>query len=206
MPVFVLDHPLAAPLITHLRDRTTKPATFRTLAYHLSLLLAIEATAGVETEDRTIETPLEPMTGRVLARQPLVVVPILRAGLGMVQPFTDMFPDVSVGYVGLERDHETAKPRSYYCKLPVLAGRHVFIVDPMLATGGSAVAALNAVKQHGATNVRLVCIVSAPEGVAEVEKHHPGTIIHTAALDRCLNARKYILPGLGDFGDRLYGT
>jgi uracil phosphoribosyltransferase len=111
-----------------------------------------------------------------------------------------------VGYVGLERDHETAKPRSYYCNRPVLAGRHVFIVDPMLATGGSAVAALNAVKQHGATNVRLVCIVSAPEGVAEVEKHHPGTIIHTAALDRCLNARKYILPGLGDFGDRLYGT
>jgi uracil phosphoribosyltransferase len=108
--------------------------------------------------------------------------------------------------VGLERDHETAKPRSYYCKLPPLRDRHVFIVDPMLATGGSAVQALNVVKQHGATDTRLVCIVSAPEGVAEVEKHHPGTIIHTAALDRELNARKYILPGLGDFGDRLYGT
>jgi uracil phosphoribosyltransferase len=206
MPVHVLDHPLAAHLITHLRDKTTKPATFRTLAYHLSLLLAIESTAGVETENKVIETPLESMTGRVLASLPLVVVPILRAGLGMVQPFTDMFPDVSVGYVGLERDHVTARPRSYYCKLPPLTKRHVFIVDPMLATGGSAVAALDVVKQHGGTDVRLVCIVSAPEGIAEVEKHHPGTIIHAAAVDRELNARKYILPGLGDFGDRLYGT
>ena len=206
MPVHVLNHPLAAHLITHLRDKTTRPATFRTLAYHLSMLLAIESTADIETEFKDIETPLESMKGSVLARQPLVVVPILRAGLGMVQPFTDLFPDVAVGYVGLERDHETAKARSYYCKLPPLAGRHVFIVDPMLATGGSAVQALTVAKQHGATDVRLVCIVSAPEGVAEVEKYHPGTAIHTAALDRELNDRKYILPGLGDFGDRLYGT
>ena len=206
MPLHVLDHPLASHILTHLRDKTTKPATFRTLAYQLSLLLAIESTSDVETEDKIIHTPLEAMTGRVLAHQPLVVVPILRAGLGMVQPFTDIFPDVSVGYVGLERDHETAQARSYYCKLPPLAGRHVFIVDPMLATGGSAVQALNVVKAGGATDIRLVCIVSAPEGVAEVEKHHPGTVIHTAALDRSLNDRKYILPGLGDFGDRLYGT
>jgi uracil phosphoribosyltransferase len=206
MPVHILSHPLAAHLITHLRDKTTRPATFRTLAYHLSMLLAIESTNDIETEPKEIETPLEKISGRVLARQPLVVVPILRAGLGMVQPFTDIFPDVAVGYVGLERDHETAKARSYYCKLPPLAGRHVFIVDPMLATGGSAVQALTVVKQHGATDVRLVCIVSAPEGVAEVEKYHPGTAVHTAALDRELNERKYILPGLGDFGDRLYGT
>lgn len=206
MPVHVLDHPLAAHILTHLRDKTTKPATFRTLAYQLSLLLAIESTADIETQEKRIETPLEPMNAPVLARVPLVVVPILRAGLGMVQPFTDIFPDVSVGYVGLERDHETAKARSYYCKLPPLAGHHVFIVDPMLATGGSAVQALNVAKQHGATDIRLVCIVAAPEGVAEVEKHHPGTIVHTAALDRALNARKYIVPGLGDFGDRLYGT
>jgi uracil phosphoribosyltransferase len=206
MPLHVLDHPLAAHFMTHLRDQTTKPATFRTLAYHLSLLLTIEATRDLETEEKPIETPLEKVTGRVLARQPLVVVPILRAGLGMVEPFTDLFPDVSVGYVGLERDHETARPRSYYCKLPPLAGCHVFIVDPMLATGGSAAAALTVVKQKGATDARLVCIVSAPEGVAEIERHHPGTVIHTAALDRGLNARKYILPGLGDFGDRLYGT
>jgi len=206
MPVHSLTHPLAAHILTHLRDQTTKPATFRTLAYQLSLLLAIESTRDIETDKKRIQTPLEPMEARVLARQPLVVVPILRAGLGMVQPFTDIFPDVSVGYVGLERDHETARPRNYYCKLPPLAGRHVFVVDPMLATGGSAVQALTVVKQHGATDVRLVCIVSAPEGVAEVEKYHPGTAIHTAALDRELNARKYILPGLGDFGDRLYGT
>ena len=206
MPVHVLDHPLAAHILTHLRDKTTKPATFRTLAYQLSLLLAIESTSDIETEEKIIHTPMEAMTGRVLAPQPLVIVPILRAGLGMVQPFTDIFPDISVGYVGLERDHETARPRNYYCKLPPLAGRHVFIVDPMLATGGSAVQALNVVKQHGATDARLVCIVASPEGVAEVEKNHPGTVIHTAALDRALNARKYILPGLGDFGDRLYGT
>ena len=206
MPVHVLNHPLAAHIITHLRDQTTKPATFRTLAYQLSLLLAIEATRDIETEAKAIETPLERMQGRVLAHQPLVVVPILRAGLGMVQPFTDIFPDVSVGYIGLERDHETARPRSYYCKLPPLAGRHVFVVDPMLATGGSAAMTISALKGSGASDVRLVCIVSAPEGVAEVERHHPGTTIHTAALDRGLNDRKYILPGLGDFGDRLYGT
>ena len=206
MPVHVLDHPLAAHILTHLRDKTTKPATFRTLAYQISLLLAINATRDIETAEKIIETPLERMTSRELTHQPLVVVPILRAGLGMVQPFTDMFPDVSVGYVGLERDHETAKPRSYYCKLPPLPGRHVVLVDPMLATGGSAVQALKVVATHGATDVRLVCIVSAPEGVAEVEKHRPGTAIYTAALDRELNSRKYILPGLGDFGDRLYGT
>ena len=206
MPLHVLDHPLVAHIITHLRDHTTKPATFRTLTHQLSLLLAIEATADLPTEAKAIETPLEKMTGCVLAHQPLVVVPILRAGLGMVQPFTDMFPDVSIGYVGLERDHATAVARSYYCKLPPLAGKRVFVIDPMLATGGSAAHALTVVKQHGAVNPTLVCIVSAPEGVAAVEKEHPGTIIHTAALDRTLNNRKYILPGLGDFGDRLYGT
>lgn len=206
MSLHLLAHPLAAHIITHLRDKTTKPATFRTLTYQLSVLLAIEATGDLETEEKPIETPLESVTGRVLDHQPLVVVPILRAGLGMVQPFTDLFPDVSVGYVGLERDHETVLARSYYCKLPPLEGRLVIVVDPMLATGGSAVQALTVVKEHGATDTRLVCIVSAPEGVAEVEKHHPGTVIHTAALDRALNAKKYILPGLGDFGDRLYGT
>jgi uracil phosphoribosyltransferase len=202
----VLNHPLAAHVITHLRDKTTKPATFRTLAYQISLLLAIEATRQIETSTKRIDTPLEPMTGFVLGRQPLVVVPILRAGLGMVQPFTDIFPDVSVGYVGLERDHETAIARSYYCKLPDLAGRHVFIVDPMLATGGSAAKAIDVIKERGGSRITLVTIVSSPEGVALVQKSHPAVPIFTAALDRELNARKYILPGLGDFGDRLYGT
>jgi len=206
MPLHILDHPLASHIMTHLRDASTKPATFRTLAYQLSLLLAIEATSDLPTEEKIIQTPLESMTGRVLTHQPLVVVPILRAGLGMVQPFLDTFPDVSVGYLGLERDHETAVARNYYCKLPPLAGRRVFLVDPMLATGGSAAQAITVAKQHGAENPQLVCIVAAPEGVAEVEKQHPGTMIHVAALDRGLNAKKYILPGLGDFGDRLYGT
>ena len=202
----LLAHPLASHVITHLRDKTTKPATFRTLCYQISLLLAIEATRELPTEAKTVETPLEPVTGRVLAHQPLVVVPILRAGLGMVQPFLDIFPDVSVGYIGLERDHTTAIARSYYCKLPQVTGRRVLLVDPMLATGGSAVKAIDVVRGQGGTDITLVSIVSSPEGVAEVEQHHPGLHIFTAALDRQLNARKYILPGLGDFGDRLYGT
>ena len=202
----LLRHPLADHIVTHLRDKTTKPATFRTLAYQLSLLLAIEATRDLATEEKEIETPLERTEGRVLPHQPLVVVPILRAGLGMVQPFVDLLPDVSVGSIGLERDHETARARSYYCKLPPMAGRRAIVVDPMLATGGSATQAIAVVRQQGATDVKLVCIVASPEGVAAVERAHPDVAIHAAALDRTLDARKYILPGLGDFGDRLYGT
>jgi uracil phosphoribosyltransferase len=202
----VLDHPLAAHIVTHLRDRTTKPATFRTLTYQLSLLLAIDATRHLPTAPKTVDTPLETATGRVFASSPLVVVAILRSGMSMVEPFLDLFPDVSVGYVGLERDHSTAVARSYYCKLPPLAQRCVLVVDPMLATGGSAAQALTIVRQAGATDPRLVCIVAAPEGVAEVARHHPDVAIHVGVLDRTLDARRYILPGLGDFGDRLYGT
>lgn len=201
-----LKHPLGEHIITHLRDKTTKPATFRSLAYQLTLMLAIDATHDLHTEEKAIETPLEPMKGRVLAHQPIVVVAILRAGVSMVQPFMDIFPDVSVGYVGLERDHATAVARNYYCKLPPLAGRRVFVVDPMLATGGSAVQAIEVVKQHGAVAPRLVCIIASPEGVAEVAKRHPDASVHVGVLDRTLNEKKYILPGLGDFGDRLYGT
>lgn len=202
----VLSHPLAAHIVTHLRDKTTKPATFRTLTYQLTLLLAIEATRDLAVEQKLIETPLEAANGLTLAHQPLVVVAILRAGQSMVSPFLDVFPDVSVGYLGLERDHETAEARSYYCKLPALTGRSVFVVDPMLATGGSATQALTIVKQHGAARPRLLSVVAAPEGVAAVEKAHPDARILVAALDRGLNARKYIVPGLGDFGDRLFGT
>lgn len=205
MSLHVLTHPLAQHVLTHLRDKTTKPVLFRTLSYQISLLLALEATRDLATTDKEIETPLEKMTAKVLAK-PLVVVPILRAGLGMLQPFHDIFPDVSVGYVGLERDHETAIARSYYCKLPPLEHARVLVVDPMLATGGSAAQALALVKAQGATDVGFVCIVAAPEGVATVEKAHPEIPIHAGAVDRQLNARKYILPGLGDFGDRLYGT
>ena len=202
----VLKHPLGDHILTHLRDKTTKPATFRSLAYQLTLMLAIDATHDLPTEEKVIETPLESTTGRVLTHQPIVVVAILRAGVSMVQPFMDVFPDVSVGYVGLERDHLTAVARNYYCKLPPLSGRRVFVVDPMLATGGSASQAIAVVKENGAVAPRLVCIIAAPEGVAEVARHHPDASVHVGVLDRTLNARRYILPGLGDAGDRLFGT
>jgi uracil phosphoribosyltransferase len=205
MPLHVLQHPLADHVLTHLRDQTTKPALFRTLSYQISLLLALEATRDLTTENKSIQTPLEPFEGRVLAKS-IAIVPILRAGLGMVQPFLDLFPDVSVGYVGLERDHTTAIARSYYCKLPPLEGKRVIVIDPMLATGGSAAQALDVVRAAGAKELGYICIVASPEGVAVVEKAHPTVPIFAGALDRTLNAKKYILPGLGDFGDRLYGT
>lgn len=201
----LLNHPLAKHVVTHLRDRTTKPATFRTLAYQISLLLALEATRDLAMAKLTVQTPLEPHGGNVLA-QPIVLVPILRAGIAMVQPFTDLFPDVSVGYIGLERDEETAVARSYYSKLPPFGSRRVLILDPMLATGGSAVQAIKLVKANNPVDLGLVCIVCAPEGVQAVEELDPEINIVAAALDRELNTRKYILPGLGDFGDRLYGT
>jgi uracil phosphoribosyltransferase len=201
----LLNHPLAAHIVTHLRDQTTKPATFRTLAYQISLLLALEATRDLGMGKMTLQTPLEPHSGNVLT-QPIVLVPILRAGIAMVQPFTDLFPDVSVGYIGLERDEETAVARSYYSKLPPFGSKRVLILDPMLATGGSAVQAIQLVNAERPSDLRLVCIVCAPEGVRAVEEIDPEINIIAAALDRELNARKYILPGLGDFGDRLYGT
>jgi uracil phosphoribosyltransferase len=205
MGLHMLQHPLADHIITHLRDKTTKPVLFRNLSYQLSLLLALEATRDLGTVEKKIETPLASCTGRVLAR-PLVVVPILRAGLGMLQPFQDVFPDISVGYVGLERDHETAVARSYYCKLPPVSDTRTIVVDAMLATGGSAAQALTIVKEHGATDIRLVCIIGAPEGVETVTQAHPDVPIVLGVLDESLDARKYIVPGLGDFGDRLYGT
>jgi len=201
----VLRHPLAAHALTHLRASDTAPAAFRAFAHQVGLLLALESTRDLPVRPHAVNTPLEPHVGYVLARG-LVVVPILRAGLGLVQPYLDLFPDVSVGYVGLERDHQTAVARSYYCKLPPLAGQRVLCVDPMLATGGSAVQALDLLREQGAEDLALVVIVAAPEGVAAVEARHPTVPIFTAALDRELNAKKYILPGLGDFGDRLYGT
>lgn len=205
MPLHLLDHPLASHVLTRLRDKTTPPAQFRTLCHQIALLLTLEATRDLATRAQTVETPLETFNGCALDR-PLVVVPILRAGLGMVQPILDLFPDVSVGYIGLERDHDTAQARSYYCKLPPLKNTRVLLVDPMLATGGSAVKALDVIFGRGATEVDLLNIVAAPEGVAVVEKAFPKIRIFSGALDRELNAKKYILPGLGDFGDRLYGT
>jgi uracil phosphoribosyltransferase len=205
MSLRLLNHPLAEHLITHLRDKTTKPVLFRNLSYQLTLLLALEATRDLETIEKNIETPLAPCAGRVLAR-PLVVVPILRAGLGMLQPFQDIFPDISVGYIGLERDHETAVARNYYFKLPPVQQARTLVVDPMLATGGSASHAISAIKERGAADITLVCIIGAPEGVERVQRDHPEVPIVLGILDSGLDTRKYIVPGLGDFGDRLYGT
>lgn len=205
MAIHLCAHPLAQHLLTGLRATETNPQHFRPLARRLTTLLALEATRDLPTASAPIVTPLETMEGQVLAHG-LVVIPILRAGLAMLEPVLELFPDVSVGYIGLERDHATAVAASYYCKLPQVAGRTTLVVDPMLATGGSACQAIELVKQAGGDDVRLVCVVAAPEGVAGVEAAHPDVPIFAAALDRELNAKKYICPGLGDFGDRLYGT
>ena len=184
---------------------STQPSLFRTFTNHLTLILALEATRDLPTKTVEVETPLEKTEGKILSG-PFVVVPILRAGLGMLPSFVDLFPEISVGYIGLERDHTTAVASTYYCKLPEVMGRRTLLVDPMLATGGSACQAIEAIKAVGGTDIYLLCVVAAPEGVAEVNRRHPDVTIVSAALDRALNDNKYILPGLGDFGDRLYGT
>ena len=205
MAVTVLDHPLAQHLLLALRDRTTPPNVFRGLTKRLTTVLMLEATRDYPTEPRAVETPLEETTGRVLV-QPLVAVPILRAGLGMLDAVVEMFPAVRVGYLGLERDEATFQPSEYYAKLPRLDDARTFVLDPMLATGGSAAAALASVKDAGASWVGMVSIVASPEGVKALEAAHPDVRIVTASVDRGLNDHAYILPGLGDFGDRLFGT
>ncbi len=201
----VVDHPLAGHLLASLRDRRTTPPVFRTLAKRLALALTLEAVRDLHTHEIAIETPLERTTGRVLG-DTLVAVPILRAGLGMLEAVTELFPEVLVGYIGLERDEASLLPQSYYRKLPPVAGRHVLVLDPMLATGGSGSAACHSVKEGRPASVRFVCVVSAPEGIERMQTEHPDVSIFTAAVDRQLNDRGYILPGLGDFGDRLFGT
>jgi len=203
--VTLVDHPLARHLLASLRNRDTPPAVFRTLAKRLALALTLEAVRDLPTAQIDVETPLEPTTGRVLSGD-LVAVPVLRAGLGMLEAVTELFPEILVGYLGLERDEASLEPQSYYEKLPPVAGRHVLVLDPMLATGGSGSAACSAVKGGSPATVRFVCVVAAPEGLARMEADHPDVPIFTAALDRQLNDRGYILPGLGDFGDRLFGT
>ena len=205
MPLTVLHHPVVDHWMTRLRDRTTEPAQFRVLCKRLTGFLVIEATRDLPTREQEITTPLETIRGRQLATE-LVVVPILRAGLGMLEAVTELFPRIAVGYVGLERDHTTAVAHTYYCKLPPVHGRTVFIVDPMLATGGSAEAAVEMLQAEGAADIRLLATVAAPEGVKRLQARFPALAIFTAALDRALDAQKYIVPGLGDFGDRLYGT
>jgi uracil phosphoribosyltransferase len=206
MPAHVVRHPLIEDALVRLRDATTPCDEFRRLARRVSLLLAVEATRDLALAETAVTTPLEPTRGLRLAAR-VVAVPVLRAGLGMLDAFLELVPQAQVGYFGLERNEETAVARRYYEKVPAdLAGAIVFLLDPMLATGGSAAMALEGLAGLGARQARLLSIVAAPEGVAHVSTAMPEAQIYTAAVDRELNARKYILPGLGDFGDRLFGT
>jgi uracil phosphoribosyltransferase len=205
MSLHRVEHPLIEDILAQLRDRRTEPEEFRRLARQLTGLLAFEASQDLPLRTEEVETPLETTIVRRLDAE-VVLVPVLRAGMGMLEVMLTMFPRAAVGYVGLERDEMTAEARRYYKKLPPLAGRHVLVLDPMLATGGSAVATLALLKEQGATQIRLLSIVAAPEGVDRVSREHPEVSIYTAALDRGLDSRKFIQPGLGDFGDRLYGT
>ena len=201
----MVDHPLAQHLLAELRAVETEPERFRHLSRRLGTVLALEATRGLSTKATQITTPLTEMEARTLDR-PVVAVPILRAGLGLLETVTDLLPEVRVGYAGLERDEETLQPTSYYLKVPELRDASVLLLDPMLATGGSAAFAVGLLKEHGATDIQLVCVVAAPEGIKRLLDEHPDVRVVTAAVDDGLNDLGYIVPGLGDFGDRLFGT
>lgn len=206
VPVHLVDHPLVHDALVSLRDKRTTPDHFRRAATRISVLLAAEAMRSVSTTDVTVETPLGPAAGRRLGPD-VVVVPVLRAGLGMLDAVFALVPDARVGHIGLQRDEMTAAASRYYSKLPPrIDTSYVLMIDPMLATGGSAVAALDELKAAGATDIRIVCIVAAPEGLALLQRHHPEVVVYTPAVDRELDGQKHIVPGLGDFGDRLYGT
>lgn len=205
MGVTEINHPLAQHLLTRLRDESTSPAAFRTITRNLATALMLEATSDLRLRAEEVATPLERTTGKRLVDR-MVVVPVLRAGLGLLDPVLSLFPDVSVGYIGLERDEATFRSTQYYAKVPPLEAARAFVLDPMLATGGSASAAVGALKEAGAEWIRMVCVVAAPEGIRALTEAHADVDIVTAAVDRELNDRAYILPGLGDFGDRLFGT
>jgi uracil phosphoribosyltransferase len=206
VPVHLIDHPLVHDALVELRDKRTAPDHFRRVASRISVLLAAEALREVGSTDVTVETPLGPASGRTIARD-IVVVPVLRAGLGMLDAVLALVPHARVGHIGLQRDEMTAVASQYYAKFPArLGSSFVLMIDPMLATGGSAVTALDLLRRAGAQAVRVICIVAAPEGIAAVQRHHPDVSIYTPVVDRGLDERKFIVPGLGDFGDRLYGT
>jgi uracil phosphoribosyltransferase len=201
----VTTHPLARHWLAELRDRDTPPERFRVATRRLATVLVLEATTDLPTRQGTVQTPLGSAEAHRL-EVPVVAVPILRAGLGLLEAVTDLLPKVQVGYAGLERDETTLEPSSYYLKVPELRGRTVLLLDPMLATGGSASFACNVLAERGAEDIRLVCIVAAPEGVKRLAAEHPNVRVVTAGLDERLNDVGYIVPGLGDFGDRLFGT
>lgn len=202
----ILNHPLIQQKLFYLRDKRTNNLNFRTMLNEISGLMVYEVTRNFPLKEREVETPLEKTTGYVLAKT-VTLVPILRAGLGMSDGILSLIPHARVGHLGLYRDKQTLLPVEYYRKFPSdIADSEVIVIDPMLATGGSAVAAIDFVKDAGASSITFVCLVAAPEGVRNLEQHHPDVPIYTAALDRQLNEHKYILPGLGDAGDRIYGT
>ena len=206
VPLHLVSHPIAQDALRSLRDRTTTASHFRRLTHRISLLLVAEATRDLRTIAVEVETPLELASGRRLDSD-VVAVPVLRAGLAMLDAVLDLLPHARVAHIGLQRDERTAIASQYLSKLPPDLGEAtVLLVDPMLATGGSAIQAAEQIRRAGARDVRLVCIVAAPEGVAAFSDAHPEIPIYTPVVDRQLNAHKYILPGLGDFGDRLYGT
>ena len=202
----MITHPLVHDALMELRDARTAPPAFRRAANRISVLLAAEALRDLPSAPATVTTPLGPAEGRVVLTD-VVVVPVLRAGLGMLDAVLELLPTARVGHIGLQRDEATAIASRYYSKLPPgLTNSHVLMIDPMLATGGSAAATIDLIKATGATAISMICIVSAPEGVALLERVHPDVAIFTPIVDKQLNAHKFIVPGLGDFGDRLYGT
>ena len=203
----LIDHPLITHKLTIMRNKKTGSKDFRELLNEISMLMGYELTRDLPLQDVTIETPITKMTAKMVSGRKLAIVPILRAGLGMVDGIQSLVPVAKVGHIGLYRDPETHEPVEYYCKLPTdIQDRLVILVDPMLATGGSAVDALTMLKAKGCKNIRFMCLVAAPEGVAKVLKAHPDVDIYGAALDDHLNEHAYIVPGLGDAGDRIFGT
>lgn len=206
MQVNIIDHPLIQHKLTIMRKKETSSADFRKLLEEITMLMGYEATRDLPLEDVEIETPIQKTVGKRLTGKKIAIVPVLRAGFGMVQGLLDLIPSARIGVIGLYRDPETLKPVEYYCKLPNIENRSFIIVDPMLATGGSSVAAIQMLKDRGVRDIRLMCLVSAPEGVDTVNKAHPDAKIYTAAVDECLNEHGYIVPGLGDAGDRIFGT
>jgi len=207
MALYVLDHPLIQHKLAILRNKDAGVKEFRELVGEIAGLMCYEATRNLPTEEVEIETPLMTAKCRMLSGKKLAIVPILRAGLGMVDAMVDLIPSAKIGHIGLYRDPDTHLPVEYYCKLPEDVGaRQVFVVDPMLATGGSAVAAIDFLKQHGCRQIIMMNIIGCPEGVKAVQKAHPEVDIYLAAMDERLNEKAYILPGLGDAGDRIFGT
>ena len=205
--VFILDHPLIQHKISRLRDENTGTNEFRKLIEEIAMLMGYEALRDLPMEDVEIKTPIETCKTPMIAGKKMAIVPILRAGLGMVEGMLAMIPAAKVGHIGLFRDPETLEPVEYYCKLPAdCEEREVFVVDPMLATGGSCIAAIQMLKNRGVKNIRFMCIIAAPEGVKKLQEAHPDVEVYIGALDEKLNEHGYIVPGLGDAGDRIFGT